>query len=143
VSLADDVAATLPFLRAQAESRMTTTCVATTRAAPVWDEATGSYTPGAPTTVYSGPCRLRMPYAYPQGTEAGDTAWAVDRGILSLPISAASAAVTDGMTIVITANPNDPGLVGVELTVLSGHFQTDATARRLPVQLVTRDAGHS
>ncbi|MFN2344762.1 MAG: DUF6093 family protein, partial [Dermatophilaceae bacterium] len=98
--LGHDIAAELPLLRAEAESHMTSTCVATTLGEPTWDDATGTYAPGEPTTVYSGKCRLRMPYSYPQNADAGEGAWAVDRGTLSLPLSdPTSAAVTDGVTV--------------------------------------------
>ena len=90
--------------------------------------------------VYDGPCRLRMPYAYPQNADTGESAWAADRGIIAFPIDG-SEDIADGMTVTITGNPNDPALVGVEFSVLSGHYQTDATARRIPVQLDSRDAG--
>lgn len=127
--------------RAFARRLRSTTCNITIPGEPTWDNTTGTYTDGAPVVIYSGSCRLRMPYAYPQNAEAGDTAWAVDRGILSVPI-AGTGDITDGMTVTITANPHDPAMVGVELTILTGHYQTDATARRLPVQIVSRDAGH-
>lgn len=141
MTLASAIAAALPQLRAEAEARMTSTCTATTPGEPVWDDVAGEYTPGPVTTLYTGPCRLRMGNPAPQNADAGETTWAVDRGVLSLPISdATSADVVDGALVTITANPNDPAVVGLELTVLAGHFQTDSTARRLPVQVVTRDA---
>ena len=140
--LADSIAQALPELRAEAEARMTSTCVITTPGAPVRNDATGKYEPGEPVRVYSGKCRLRWPHPAPQDGNAGQTAWAVDRvGTLSIPIG--SPHVPDGAAVEITANPNDPGMVGMELTVLTPHYQTDSTARRLPVQVATRDAGYT
>lgn len=130
--------------RAAARARMTTSCLVTVPGEQTeadWNPTTGTYDDPDPVTVYTGPCRLRMGNPAPQNADAGESAWAVDRGVLSLPISEpTSADVTDGMTVTITANPNDPEMVGLELTVLASHFQTDSTARRLPVQVVTRDA---
>ena len=126
--------------RRMAESRMTSTCTATVSGGePVWDNTQGEYVAPPPTVLYDGPCRLRLGNPAPQNADAGETTWAVDRGVLSLPIDG-TANVPDGATVTITGNPHDPGMVGLVLTVLAGHFQTDSTARRLPVQVVTRDA---
>ena len=139
MSLADDIAAVLPQMRAEAESRMLDACLITRPGAdPVWDDATGSYLPAAPVTVYAGKCRLRNANPAPQNADAGEAAWAVDQVVLSLPLDG-TAAVTDGCTATITACLNDPGMVGLVLTVQAGHFQTDSTARRVPCQVVSRD----
>lgn len=136
-----DVAAALSDIRAEADSRMTSTCEVVAPGEQVWNPTTGVYIDQGPVVHYVGPCRLRMGNPAPQNADAGEAAWAADRGVLSLPISDPSSAnVLDGMTVTITANPHDPAMVGLELTVLAPHYQTDSTARRLPVQLVTRDA---
>lgn len=141
MSLASEIAAALPVLRIEAEARMTSTCTATTPGVLTeddWNPATGEYDDPEPVTVYTGKCRLRWQPA-PQDADAGETTWAADRsGTLSTPIDAAP--LPDGALVTITANPNDPEMVGLELTVLGVHFQTDSTARRYPVQVVTRDA---
>lgn len=140
--LADDIAWALPELRAEAESRMTSTCVATIpgEGDPVWNPDTQQWDDPVE-TVYEGPCRLRMGNPAPQNADAGETSWAVDRTpTLSLPLSdPTSAAVVDGVQVTITGNPNDPAMVGLRLRVLSGHYQTDSTARRVPVEVVSRD----
>ena len=86
MSLHDAIAAELPYLRAQAESLMVDTCEITAAGEPVWDEGDGIFTPGAATTVYEGKCRLRKPSAAPRDTESGETTWAVDDYVLSLPV---------------------------------------------------------
>lgn len=140
--LADSIAQALPELRAEAEARMTSACVVTTPGEHAWDPASGTYIDGTPVVHYEGKCRLRLGNPAPQNADTGETTWAVDRGALSLPLSdPTSAAVTDGMTVTITANPNDPAMVGLTLTILASHFQTESTARRFPIQIVTRDAG--
>lgn len=134
------IAWALPELRAEAEARMTSTCVITVAGESTWDDETGEYDEPEPDTLYEGRCRLRWGNPAPQDGNAGETAWAVDRtGTLSLPIDG-TAHIPDGALVTITGNPNDPDMVGLELTVLAPHFQTDSTARRLPVQVVTRDA---
>ena len=136
--LGDDIAAALPELRAHAESMMVDACLITSAGEPVWDDATGTYVPGPGTTVYEGKCRVRNANPAPQNADAGEAAWAVDQVVLSLPLDG-TAAVTDGCTATITACLNDPGMVGLVLTVQAGHFQTDSTARRVPCQVVSRD----
>ncbi len=134
-----DVASSLPGLRAEAESLMVDTCRITTPGTATWDDSTGVYTDGAPTTIYEGKCRLRRPAAAPQTTDAGEAAWAVDLYVLSLPVDG-SEDVADGHDVEILTATNDPDLVGLTLTVTGGHWQTHATARRLPCKVVTRDA---
>lgn len=140
MSLGHELAEVLVDLRIEAESRMTSTCLVTGPGGdPVWDDSLGEYVSPPGATLYDGKCRLRMGNPAPQNADAGETTWAVDRGVLSLPIDG-TAAIPDGATVTVTANPHDPGMVGLVLTVLAHHFQTDSTARRLPVQVVTRDA---
>jgi hypothetical protein len=134
-----DVAAELPGLRAEAEALMVDTCRVTAAGAPVWDDANGVYTDGAPTTIYEGKCRLRRPSAAPQVTDSGEAAWAVDLYVLSLPV-VGSEAVVDGHDVEMLTSANDPAAVGLRLTVQGGHWQSQSTARRLPCKVVTRDA---
>ena len=137
MSLGDDIAAVLPELRAQAESMMRDSCVITGTTAGTWDDATGTY--GEPTsgTVYAGKCRLRMPRTTGSRADAGDASWAVDDGVLSLPVDG-SQAVASGHVAVVTLG-SDP-MASITVTVQATHVQTDSTARRLPVKVVVRDA---
>lgn len=140
--LQSSVERALPELRAEAEARMTSTCIIRTPGTPVRNNETGVHEPGEPVEVYSGKCRLRWPHPAPQDGNSGQTAWAVDRiGTLSIPID--SPAVPDGALVEITSNPHDPSVVGMELTVLMPQGQTHGTARRLPVQIATRDEGYT
>ena len=144
VTLGEAIARKLPRLRAEAESMMVDTCRVTHTATGTW--VGGVFTPGATSTIYQGRCRLRRPAAAPQVTEAGETTWAVDTLVLSLPMAAGPddtgdpAAVADGHDVEMLTSPNDPAKVGLALNVTSGHWQTDSTARRLPVKVVTRNA---
>ena len=134
-----DIAAALPELRAHAESRMVDTVRVTTPGSDTWDDATGTYTPGAATVHYTGKARIRQGNPAPGATDAGETAWAVDRAVLSLPV--ALAVLPDGADVEVTAVGSlSASVVGQRYTVLGSHSQTDSTARRYVVQVVTRDA---
>ncbi len=137
--IGDTLAAALPGLRAEAESLMVDTCRVTTPGTATWDDSTGIYTDGTPTTIYEGKCRLRRPAAAPQGVDVGEAAWAVDQYVLSLPVEG-SEDVADGHDVEILTSANDPAAVGLTLTITGGHWQSQATARRLPCKVVTRDA---
>lgn len=137
--LGHDIAAALPELRAHAESLMVDSCIVTRGGEPTWDDATGTYTPGAATTVYEGKCRLRNAAPAPQTADAGETVWAVDLVVVSLPV-AGSEGVLDGDTVTVTASAHDPAAAGTVLTVQAAHVQTFSTARRLSCQVVSRDA---
>jgi len=117
---------------------MTDSCVVTGPGGePVWNDATGEYETPAGSTVYSGKCRLRMPRTSGSRVDAGDASWAVDDGVLSLPV-VGSEAVGSGHVAVVALG-NDP-TASVTVTVQAGHVQTNSTARRLPVKVVARDA---
>ena len=133
MSLADDVAAVLPELRAQAEARMTDTVRIARGGTPVFDETTGTYTPGT-TTVYEGPCRLKLSSSVVSDLDAQGQLLVQQGPRLDLPI-ASSGAVRPGDTATITGSVNDPSSIGTVLTVSGRFVQTDATARRLPVEL--------
>lgn len=125
------------------ESRMTDTIRFAKPGAgePVWD-GTKYVTPDV--EVYNGPFRFRSANPAPQDAEAGEAAYAVDRTpTVHLPLSdPRSANVADGHRGVVTAvGPGSAAYVGMVVTVLTGHWQTDSTARRIPVQVVSRDAG--
>ena len=133
MSLGDDIAAALPALRAEAESRMTDTWRITRPGEPVWDEETGKYTT-PDVTVYNGPGRLKFASAVVSDVEAGGQLIAAQRPRLDLPVST-SGGVRVGDTAVLTASRNDAASVGLRVTIEGVFFQTDATARRFPVEV--------
>ena len=99
MTLADAIAATLPELRAHAESMMVDTCTVTraSTGAPVVDNNNGTVTPAAPATIYAGPCRVQLPDAVEKAAEAGGDALSVQAAIISLPVAGSEAvAVGDG-----------------------------------------------
>jgi hypothetical protein len=123
--------------QAQAEALMESTCVITRAGSTVVDHGTGAVTSDT-ATIYEGPCRLRFPFVRPQQADAAGQIVEKARGILSLPISVAeSAQVTAGDVATITVNPADPGVVGTRLRIESPFPETHATARRLPVEILS------
>ena len=139
--LGQEIAAALPELRAHAASLMVDACIVTRGGGVIWDDAAGGYIPDPndpPTTVYEGKCRLRNAAPAPQNADAGETTWAVDLVVVSLPV-VGSEGVADGDTVTVTASSFDAAAVGAVLTVQSAHVQTHSTARRLSCQVVSRD----
>ena len=137
--LGDDVTAALPELRAHAESLMVDACTITRGGEPVWDDASGTYTPGTGTTVYDGPCRVRMPSPDGSETASGEATWSLRGAFVSVPIDT-SAGVRVGDVVTVTSSVHDPALVGQPFTVTGLHSQTFSTARRLKCEAVDRDA---
>lgn len=115
---------------------MVDTCTITRPGAPTLNRATSVLTPGTPTTLYSGPCRLK-PQRVPRNEDAGERLMVVARYELALPF--ASLATDDlhvGDTVIITAS-GDTRLVGQELAVMAVDFSSTATAWRITVEAAT------
>lgn len=138
MDLGADIAAALPELRDQAVSMMRDTCTITRPGAGEWDEASGIYvTPGAPVTLYSGPCRVRRPNVAEREALAGDADWTLMGAILSIPVDGTPNDML-GANVHMDHCAGDPALTGRDLKVTGPHSQTDATARRLRCVEVAR-----
>jgi hypothetical protein len=117
--------------RRAAERLMTDACTITRAAgAPVFDEATGTYTTPTPTTLYSGKCRVKT---YRQNNDR-----VVDFGgepvslwpfSVSVPVEVTGLEVDDIVTV--TASVLDPDVVGTRLRVRDVVKGSQITARRL------------
>lgn len=116
--------------RVAAQALMVDACTITKPGAPVWNDATGKYTPGTPVTLYAGRCRVQVPNVAESVQDSGDRAWTVQDALVMVPV-AGSEAVKVGHTVKVTACTLDAQLVGVEYTVTAMHHKTFATARRL------------
>ena len=132
MTLADAIAATLPELRAHAESMMVDTCTITraSTGAPVVDNNNGTVTPAAPATIYAGPCRVQLPDAVEKAEEVGGDALSVQAAIISLPV-AGSESVAVGDVVTVTNATFDADLSGVTYVVRGLHRKSHATSRRL------------
>jgi hypothetical protein len=101
--------------RALSDGLAESTCVITRAGATTVDHATGG-TSTTPSTIYTGPCRLRFPFVRPQQALADGQVLDKARGILSLPISVpTSANVRTNDVVTVTVNPEDPASAGVTL----------------------------
>jgi hypothetical protein len=116
-----------------AEARMTDTVLITRESEPVFDEETGTYTPTT-TTVYNGPARLKLNSSVVGSVDAQGQNLAAQTPRLDLPV-ATSGGVHVNDSVEITASVNDPSSVGLRLNIEGVFFQTDATARRFPVEV--------
>jgi hypothetical protein len=118
------------------EELMIDACVIARPGTPLLNRATSELTPGSPTTLYEGKCRLK-PGRAPRSADAGEELVSVGRYELALPFSAVPAEelrVGDEVTMTASA---DARLVGQKLHVMAVDFGSTATAWRLIVQDVT------
>lgn len=136
--LGPTVASMLGALRADAESLQTDACTITHAGAGdgTFDETTGQTTPPAPTTVYAGACRLRVPMLADREQLSGEHQFTTQDAVLSLPMSATDVSVDD--LVSITASTLDEDLVGCQFVVMAILHASQVTARRLVVREVTR-----
>lgn len=136
MTLGDDIALALPGLRAQAESMMLSRVVIRRDLGSVWDETSGTNV-SEWQDIYEGPARLRFPNTQPQEGDAGGERIVDQAPTLSLPIATSGGVRVDDIATV-TENAFDPSMVGLQLRVTGLHTQTHSTARRLPVEVVSR-----
>lgn len=138
MTFAETITAGLADLRALAESLMVDACVVTKPGAATWDESTGANIPGAPVTLYAGPCRVQVPESVPGAPVAGEAEWVTAATVVSLPV-VGSEAVTVGATVTITDAAEDRALVGQEYEVAGIPLaKSHATTRRLRCVAVAR-----
>jgi hypothetical protein len=135
VTLASEIEWMLPQLRAEAEARMTATCQVGIGSVTTDQD---SLEPVVTFTdvVYTGRCRVRDASAANNTVDVAGQSVAVQDLVLSLPV-VGSEAVHTGLVVQITANPHDAALVGPLFRIAGFHAQTDATARRFPITVVT------
>lgn len=136
MTLASDITATLPFLRAEAEGRMVDACIITRGGgAPTFDPNTGNYMTPAGSTIYSGSCEVQISDGLnAREAQAGGTELSLSRLTLKVPVSAVGIRVDD--VAVITTATHDPDLEDRTYRVIGEHSKTFATARRLQVEEV-------
>jgi len=132
VNLGADIARTVPELRAAAESAMRATFRITRAGGEAWNPET-LQNDSTLTTVYEGPGRLRAINTQDKGGDAADQAFIESQFTLSLPIDG-SEGVTKGDAVECISEPSDSALVGRRFIITWPAAQSDATARRLPVQ---------
>lgn len=118
------------------EQLMVDSCTISRPGTPTLNRATSVLTPGTPTVLYTGACRLK-PQRVPRNEEAGERLTVVARYELALPFaSLATDSMQVGDAVVITAS-GDTRLVGEPFAVLAVDFGSTATAWRITVEGIT------
>ena len=135
--LGDAVIQALPRLRAQAESMMTATVVVK-RPGPVTENPDGTVTPSW-TLVDSGKGRISGDRPYESNPEAGGHVETVQRYILSKPIGTGPYEVGD--VAKVTAEPNNPALVGRYYRIAGPDVRSQQTATRMFIEDFNEPAG--
>lgn len=115
---------------------MVDACTITRPGTPTLNRSTSVLTPGTPTVLYSGACRLK-PQRVPRNEEAGERLAVVARYEVALPFaSLATDSLQVGDTVTISAS-GDTRLVGQPFAVMAVDFGSTATAWRITVEGVT------
>jgi hypothetical protein len=115
---------------------MVDSCTITRPGTTSLNRSTSVLTPGAPTVLYSGACRLK-PQRVPRNEEAGERLTVVARYELALPFaSLATDSLQVGDTVTITAS-GDTRLVDETFAVMAVDFSSTATAWRITVEAAT------
>lgn len=119
--------------RAAHQSLLIDQCTISRPGTPTLDRATSVETPGIPTTLYAGVCRLQA-QRIPRDVEFGEQLQAVARYQLDLPFDAVPAgALREGDTVTMTAS-GDARLIGQTLHVMAIDYGSTATVWRITVQ---------
>ena len=115
---------------------MVDACTISRAGTPTLNRSTSVLTPGSPTPLYSGACRLK-PQRVPRDEEAGERLTVVARYELALPFgSLATDDLHVGDTVTITAS-GDTRLVDQQFDVMAVDFGSTATAWRITVEAAT------
>ncbi|WP_405673270.1 DUF6093 family protein [Streptomyces sp. NBC_01530] len=131
-----DIQPLLAAGRAAHNQLLVDTCTISRPGAPTLDRTTSVLTPGPPTVLYSGACRLK-PQRMPRDEDAGERLTVVARYELALPFAALATDVLHvGDTVTITAS-GDTRLVDQPFAVLTVDFSSTATAWRITVEGAT------
>lgn len=131
MSLAADVLAILPVLRANAEALMVDACRITSVGEPVTDNDTGNVTTTR-TTVYEGKCKVQSKDSAVSNPEAGGATFTVVSRQVHIPVNAAE--ILDGYEVEITASLLNSFTVGKVYLVHGFTPDSFDTAFRIPVK---------
>lgn len=131
-----DIQPLLAAGRAAHNQLLVDTCTISRPGVSTLNRTTSVLTPGAPTVLYSGACRLK-PQRVPRNEEAGERLTVVARYEVALPFaSLATDSLQTGDTVTITAS-GDTRLVGEVFAVMAVDFSSTATAWRITVEAAT------
>jgi hypothetical protein len=107
---------------------------------PTPNPATGQLDPSF-ADVYEGPAEMQISDTAPRGDDVAGQRQSMQGPLVKLPMTGehADAAATvrfDDVGVVLT-DPDNPGNVGVRFQIAGRHFKSLATARRLPVEVLS------
>lgn len=100
---------------------------------PVFDPATGTFTPAAATVVHEGPCRVRMPQTGGQSDIFGDAEVTTTRFLITFPHTIPDVLIDDVVTITVS---DDPHIGGRAFRVVAVPSLTDLMYREVGVEVV-------
>jgi hypothetical protein len=86
--------------------------------------------------VWEGKCRLRTVSSVTSDVDAASQLLVTQTAILVLPVNGTGEIRVNDI-VTFTAASADPALATVRVRVAGLHFDSDATARRLPVEMVS------
>jgi len=119
---------------------MTATVVIRRQGESVRDPVTGKITPTW-STVYDGPAEVMFPDNAPRDVDAVGQRLAEQQPLVKLPLvgekAAAAASVRKDDEGTVTASEHDLGNVGVTFRVTGIFAKSNATSRRLPVEVLS------
>lgn len=116
-----------------AEQKMLDTCTITRVTGKTFNPTTKLYTPTT-TTIYSGKCELKQEQRSIDTATGPGQVEGIQRAVLKLPVSASGVQEEDDVLINTSLNP---AVVGLRGKVRGGHYQSSASARRLPIEVIT------
>jgi hypothetical protein len=138
VTIGAAITGALPFMRAQAESMMTDSCVITRASGdPVFNATTGKYDTPTPDTIYTGKCRIRTrsQFLRDRAADGGEHQVLIWSYIVSVPLTVTDIRVDDVVTVTAST---DPALVERELKARITNLATNSTARRIDCEEIAR-----
>jgi hypothetical protein len=121
--------------RRQAEALMVSECVVTRVTGKAFNDETGLYEPTVE-TVYSGKCDFRFTGTAFREVDGQSQLLTEQHPVLKLPVDGSAGVRVDDEGV-LTAHPLDAGLVGMKFRIAGENTRTYATARRLPVEVVS------
>lgn len=122
--------------RTIAEARMESVCVIRRQTGTTTDHGTGVDTPVWSVVYAALPCSFKFANGQPNEVDAAGQQVSTQHPVLSLPVTGSELVRVDDVAE-ITANSLDGALVGLRVRVDGMHSMTHATARRLPVVVVS------
>lgn len=137
MSLGDDIAATLPELRAHAESMMRDTIRLERQTGTTPDPVTLEEVPTW-ATVYDGKARIqRTGQVSPSEQVVGEVEFGLNAVLIQLPLTAVGVKKGHRVTVAAVGPESDPDLLGLVATVQANLTKSHPTKRTLVCEEVT------